>query len=546
MSADEATLPLVDGWSRLYPDDNPTAYYYHHESTGKTVWEYHVTLQDIPKGWGIYSDTSGSTYYVQEGTNKTVWTLQETLLEVSASDTETTNKIEDEDQIHVFNNEDVAPKSTKLATAPRAASSTRAARVRRLSQLGMKSTAAALPQKIPLPASPPPPSAPSAAPSATSSVAPSTAPPPSVPASTGASGKSSNTRAARVRRLSQRGVKKPAASQPPRKVPPPVAPLPPTNNQIPPPRTPRDPPPSNQHKDLRRHSLSVSMQDVTQNKPHKPSIEQRVAPRPRHRASTTAIVEPKDHSLTKKNSSVFHRLRSKTTGSNGRRSSVASSDKPARGPGIRRLSQTRVLVAVPGLSEFEHKPLRIEVVSWNVGNKQPDEKELEKLVCPWRYSGEANASQPDVIVVGTQECKYKQDKNTLDAKSLHKKIENKKIQEHKTEGSSDAAAVAAAVAAAEIDSGHSHWVNMLTMVVGTDYHIVSKEHLLEMRLVVFAKSNVLNKVTGVSHKHKATGIAHVYGNKGGLVSAIRFGGTGFSGVVLVVVLNCFVRFNVLI
>ena len=193
-------------------------------------------------------------------------------------------------------------------------------------------------------------------------------------------------------------------------------------------------------------------------------------------------------------------------------------------------------MAVPGLSEFEHKPLRIEVVSWNVGNKQPDEKELEKLVCPWRYSGEANASQPDVIVVGTQECKYKQDKNTLDAKSLHKKIENKKIQEHKTEGSSDAAAVAAAVAAAEIDSGHSHWVNMLTMVVGTDYHIVSKEHLLEMRLVVFAKSNVLNKVTGVSHKHKATGIAHVYGNKGGLVSAIRFGGTGFSGVVLVVVL----------
>ena len=126
------------------------------------------------------------------------------------------------------------------------------------------------------------------------------------------------------------------------------------------------------------------MQDVTQNKPHEPSREQRVAPRPRHRASTMAIVEPEDHSLTKKNSSVFNRFRSNTTGNNGRNSSVASSDKLARGPGIRRLSQTRKLVAVPGLSEFEHKPMRIEVVSWNVGNKQPDEKTNARMFHTFR------------------------------------------------------------------------------------------------------------------------------------------------------------------
>jgi hypothetical protein len=192
---------------------------------------------------------------------------------------------------------------------------------------------------------------------------------------------------------------------------------------------------------------------------------------------------------------------------NGRR-------KNSSGGRLRRLSEKRNRVAAaPSLKEFKSVPIQIEVVSWNVGNQQPEEKELERLVCPWRYHGNNESNEPDVIVVGTQECKYKQQKHTMDAKAMHKKIEEQKEREHVN------------AEHGEVDSGHSHWMNLLTMVVGSKYHIVSKEHLLEMRLVVFAKSNVFNKVVGVSHKHKATGIAHIYGNKGGLVSSIKFGGT---------------------
>jgi len=125
---------------------------------------------------------------------------------------------------------------------------------------------------------------------------------------------------------------------------------------------------------------------------------------------------------------------------------------------------------------------------------------------------------PDVIVVGTQECKYKHGKDVLTTKDLHQLIDHEH-HDHNQEGGTDVEEDEG------IDAGHSHWVNMLTAVVGNDYHIVSKEHLLEMRLVVFSTRSVLSKVTGMSHKHKATGIAHLYGNKGGLVSSIRFGGT---------------------
>ena len=195
---------------------------------------------------------------------------------------------------------------------------------------------------------------------------------------------------------------------------------------------------------------------------------------------------------------------------------------------LRRLSQHRQAgVKVPSLAEFNSKPLEILVVSWNVGNKPPEVEELKALLRP-----QGLGKQPDIIVVGSQECKYhlhgKAGVQSLGGEKLER-LEKSWKSRQKRANTTETDDISQNAAHENNDlpgiTSHSHWVNLVASVAGSRYQIVSKERLLEMRLVILANSSTAAKLNGMSHTHKATGIAHVYGNKGGLVSALRFGAT---------------------
>lgn len=189
---------------------------------------------------------------------------------------------------------------------------------------------------------------------------------------------------------------------------------------------------------------------------------------------------------------------------------------------LRRLSKHRQAgYQVPSLAEFRSRPLNIVIVSWNVGNKLPEQSELHNLLHP-----NAQNVKPDIIVVGTQECKYHVTSRARARASTSDAISSVKRRKHSSAlEDSDTLASDEEKGAFQGITSHSHWVNMVAATCGSNYMIVSKEHLLEMRLVILATPSAAAKLSAVSHTRKATGIAHVYGNKGGLVSALQFGGT---------------------
>ena len=529
--------PIIDGWERFSTDEAPIQYYYFHEKTDTTTWEYSETLIDVPQGWAAYSDSDDNTYYVHEATNVTVWTL------IEAKEWSSNEKEKERN---------VVPSPVTVASSPKTTKTTET--------------------------SPSPPSSPTS---------PLSIPTPEhlklLPPSNSNSNSNSNSYTVsiplapksnpaptrigqRLRRLSHKIKQKTGQSlaefnnkSSPLPIPTPELKLPPSSNNNSnsdsifmknPPPAPGNlnilPPPSRETYPLflnRQETIDTDTTPIPPPKTPKLPSKNMVSFRD---DNDIDHLSKEDNTPPKRTSNIptqspiskprkSHHRKSKTTSSITSTifGKIATSNRI--GQRLRRLSQKRQKgIHIPSLDEFNNKPLRILVVSWNVGNKEPNEKELEKLVCPWRFpnttnttnttdttdnadnnNNEATTEPPDMIVVGTQECKYHQEKGTLDAKELHEKV-------HEMQGINDKNGA--------MDVGHSHWVNILASVVGDRYHIVSKEHLLEMRLVVFATASVLNKVTGMSHKHKATGIAHVYGNKGGLVSSIKFGGTILSFV----------------
>jgi len=78
--------------------------------------------------------------------------------------------------------------------------------------------------------------------------------------------------------------------------------------------------------------------------------------------------------------------------------------------------------------------------------------------------------------------------------------------------------------------GHA-WDEMLAARLGSDWGICKKITLREMRLIIFARAALLNganasmAVSDVKASRSATGIASVWGNKGGLAIKLRVGQT---------------------
>jgi hypothetical protein len=125
-------------------------------------------------------------------------------------------------------------------------------------------------------------------------------------------------------------------------------------------------------------------------------------------------------------------------------------------------------------SQFTHKVggLNVLICSWNVGNAEPKAEEISKY---WINP----TDDTDLVAVGVQECAYK---------------------------------------AANGEKQDPHFDNIVAQSCGPDFYEVSTHHLWEMRLYVFARKKHQSFILNVEVANEATGIAHILGNKGGLIT----------------------------
>jgi len=120
--------------------------------------------------------------------------------------------------------------------------------------------------------------------------------------------------------------------------------------------------------------------------------------------------------------------------------------------------------------------LNVLVCSWNVGNEEPKEEELRQyLITP--------TDDTDIVAVGVQECAYK---------------------------------------AANGEKQDPHFDNIVKACCGAGFYKVSCHHLWEMRLYVYARTEHKEKISNVVEAKEATGIAHILGNKGGLITKFDY------------------------
>ena len=135
-----------------------------------------------------------------------------------------------------------------------------------------------------------------------------------------------------------------------------------------------------------------------------------------------------------------------------------------------------VLVAAPST------PLRVLACTWNVGNAPPAEDLRSWLAT-------SGSSPPDLVVVGAQECTYKEREGHLNCEA--------------------------------------DWEASLAATLGGDYSLVRGSSLGQMRLTVFARFDTRAGLHGLATGVEATGLGHVGSNKGGVCTVVHSWDTSY-------------------
>jgi len=174
-------------------------------------------------------------------------------------------------------------------------------------------------------------------------------------------------------------------------------------------------------------------------------------------------------------------------------------------------------------------PIKTLVFSWNVGNAKPAEEELA-LWCP------ENGGEFDLVVVGTQENKYKNKKASQaaaaaaavdgDDRDGDDKDDDEEEEVVLTEAEAEEAEKKATAGGRE---DGNHWDSIVAARLGDDWGVVRAGVLWQMRLSVFARNRHLTgdlrQIWGANLAKSRTGIGGVVANKGGLVCSFNFGST---------------------
>ncbi|KAI8906958.1 Endonuclease/exonuclease/phosphatase [Gorgonomyces haynaldii] len=133
-------------------------------------------------------------------------------------------------------------------------------------------------------------------------------------------------------------------------------------------------------------------------------------------------------------------------------------------------------------------PLKIYVLTWNLGGKSPFESPHLLLGDPSGPLDTKPYGDCHLIVVGTQECG---------------KIEQSMIQSNQTK----------------------EWSQMLGQHFDRDYDKVKSDQLVAMHLVVYVKKQHRHMIKNITSAKLGTGIGNMLGNKGAVGISILFGDT---------------------
>eukprot|EP01111_Echinosteliopsis_oligospora_P011988 TRINITY_DN4066_c0_g1_i2.p1 TRINITY_DN4066_c0_g1~~TRINITY_DN4066_c0_g1_i2.p1 ORF type:complete len:569 (+),score=102.56 TRINITY_DN4066_c0_g1_i2:125-1831(+) len=118
--------------------------------------------------------------------------------------------------------------------------------------------------------------------------------------------------------------------------------------------------------------------------------------------------------------------------------------------------------------------VRVFIGTWNMGDAPPPPS-LHDWIPP---------GQHDIYAIGVQECNY------------------------------------------QPRSGYSScdedWFSTVLHHLGDDYAKIASMHLLKIKVCLFARREHLHKIHSVQKSYEATGIGHVYGNKGGVAISLEF------------------------
>jgi len=163
----------------------------------------------------------------------------------------------------------------------------------------------------------------------------------------------------------------------------------------------------------------------------------------------------------------------------------------------------------------------VGIVTWNVGNEEPF----------WGTHAPALAGffpDKDIIVVGVQECKYqageRKTSDDPDEDDLVEEAERRVEVEHQGEAAVRTADPEHTKKERQVRS-QSHFSRLLQAAAKTrGYATVVSESLNQIRFMLFARTKVAHAISHVRVFKEATGILHVYGNKGGLGASIEIQG----------------------
>ena len=165
--------------------------------------------------------------------------------------------------------------------------------------------------------------------------------------------------------------------------------------------------------------------------------------------------------------------------------------------------------------------IKVRCLTWNVGNTKPNFDELKHTL------NLEELKDVDLIVVGTQENAYKNDKQKLGhtASAIDLSAAKAGVEEEETKAVEDDTprASASTISLRRETILHNEWEVGVSTHMGDDWAIIEKNAFGEMKLFVMAnigKENSINRTVGVQNATSATGIGGVLNNKGGI--AISF------------------------
>ena len=188
------------------------------------------------------------------------------------------------------------------------------------------------------------------------------------------------------------------------------------------------------------------------------------------------------------------------------------------------------------------RDLLLLVATWNVGNRKPEPAELEE----WLPS---NGGNYDVIVIGTQENGFKEDR--MDSRK-HRELRDEDEDEDEDEDAavtpmdsnnvllSDESTRRKSVrptihrksvrpSVTGAGTARHAWDAMCEERLGSSWVAVAHVALREMRLSIWCTSELARtSVQNVATAYAATGIAGIIANKGGLVARLTIGNVSFA------------------